>query len=245
MMASPLLLRDIGEAARAAGRENLSPELAILLTDREVPEEIQGWLGSLAHPVHTMSSFARADETSAGMREWLRADLGLEAARGIGHRMAIAALLDAWEAARKRSEAIATEEALSTVAGQPKKFLKGAFTALRRDWARLDRDMSEEFCPGQDYVERRLLQIETGGLKAEPLSGVISLKEEQEADSGVTAGQFDLRTDGTMHLIKAKTSSSLPVSPEGSRTKYDIMTTHWLIVKSRAPASVALRGLCA
>ena len=94
-MTSALLLRDIGEPARARGRANLSGELAILLTDREVPEEVQGWLGGLSHPVNTMKRFARADETSAGMREWLKQDLGLDCTLGIGHRMAIAGVLDA------------------------------------------------------------------------------------------------------------------------------------------------------
>ena len=70
---------------------------------------------------------------------------------------------------------------------------------------------------------------------------MISLREELAADGGASVGQFDIRTDGTMHLLKPKTSSSMPLSPEALRTKYDIMTTHWLMVKSRAPATAALR----
>jgi hypothetical protein len=45
-----------------------------------------------------------------------------------------------------------------------------------------------------------------------------------------------------MHLLKARTTSSLPVCPEALRRKYELMTTHWLMVKAKAPATSALKG---
>jgi hypothetical protein len=106
---SVLLLRDIGEDVRAAGRARLTSELASLLTDHDVSGEVQGWFGHFRYPISTIGKFAHADETSSGMRVWLKADLGLDVSLGLAHRMQVAAILDAWTAARKQTGANAAD----------------------------------------------------------------------------------------------------------------------------------------
>ena len=155
-------------AATAAHLSTLDPELAYLLDELEISQQIQANLA--AREIKKVGVFAKVEPNEEAFRAWLKADLELDPATSVGARVTVAKLAEAWEAARQRAVTVRKIEAESRVTGQTREMLKGVHLALRRACARTHGPVEDRRCPGRAYLESRLEQLDDGELEAEPLS---------------------------------------------------------------------------
>ena len=77
-----------------------------------------------------------------------------------------------------------------------------------------------------------------GTLKAEPLSYVVSLfeEEQQELKKPEPARQYNLQLDSKLTITtKRRHLSTEPVDEKGLRMKYAVLTNFWLLAQMRQP----------
>ena len=86
----------------------------------------------------------------------------------------------------------------------------------------------------ENFSER----LADGTLKAEPLSHVVSLFEEEQQDSKRPdlTRQYNLQVDSKLTITtKRRHLSTEPTDEKGLRLKYSILTNLWLLAQMRQP----------
>ena len=92
--------------------------------------------------------------------------------------------------------------------------------------------------PAQSMFENFSERLADGTLKAEPLSHVVSLFEEEQQDAKKPdpTRQYNLQLDSKLTITtKRRHLSSDPTDEKGLRLKYSIMTNLWLLAQMRQP----------
>jgi len=223
----------------AAHLSNLDPELAYLLDELEISEQIQANLA--AREIKKVGVFAKVEPNEDAFRAWLKADLGLDPSADVVARVTVAKLAEAWEAARQRAVTVRKIEAESRVTGQAREMMKGVHLALRRACARTHGPVEDRRCPGRAYLESRLEQLDDGELEAEPLSKVTTVAIEQESVATSAGAGVDIRRDGLLHVVKGKRTAPLPTNPEQFRAVMQVMGLHWEMVHLKGAGRAILR----
>jgi len=223
----------------AAHLARLEPELSYLFDELEIPEAVQANVSE--REIRKIGVFAKVEATEDAFREWLKVDLGLDPAEGVGERVTVAKLAEAWEAARQRATTSRKLEAEARVTGQTREMLKGVHLSLRRACARTHGAVEDRRCPGRAYVESRLEQLDDGELEAEPLSKVTTVALEQESVTSATGAGVDVRKDGLLHVVKGKRTAPLPTGPEQFRAVMRVMGLHWEMVHLKGAGRAILK----
>jgi len=231
---------NVYDAAVTAGHlARLEPDLAYLLDELEIPEEVQANLS--AREIRKLGVFAKVEPSEDAFRAWLRADLGLNPGASVGERVTVAKLAEAWEAARQRAATSRKVEAEARVTGQTREMLKGVHLGLRRACARTHGPVEDRRCPGRAYLESRLEQLDDGELEAEPLSKVTTVALEQESVTTAGGAGVDVRKDGLLHVVKGKRTAPLPTGPEQFRAVMRVMGLHWEMIHLKGAGRAVLR----
>jgi len=217
----------------------IEPDLGYLWDELEIPESVQANLAE--REIRKLGVFAKVEATEESFREWLRSDLELNPATNVRHRVLVAKLAEAWEAARQRATTSRKLEAEARVTGQTREMLKGVHLALRRACARTHGVVEDRRCPGRAYLESRLEQLDDGELEAEPLSKVTTVSLEQESVASATGTGVDVRKDGLLHVVKGKRTAPLPTGPEQYRAVMKVMAMHWEMVHLKGAGRAILR----
>ena len=114
------------------------------------------------------------------------------------------------------------------------------------DWTSLVTEFKNKFgkffpddkLPAQSMFENFSERLADGTLKAEPLSHVVSLFEEEQQDAKRPdpTRQYNLQLDSKLTITtKRRHLSSEPTDEKGLRLKYSILTTLWLLAQMRQP----------
>ena len=94
--------------------------------------------------------------------------------------------------------------------------------------------------------EHFLEKLADGTLKAEPLSHVVSLFEEEQQDMKKPdpSRQYNLQLDSRLTITtKRRHLSSEPADEKGLRLKYVVITNLWLLAQMRQPGRTIYRDL--
>ena len=101
-MAASLLTVPIAAGAAEALVAEMSSDLSFLLEKNNVPIEIQARVSELGFK--SMDTWAMLDDTPAGVREFVKKDVGIKQEDNPQYRSHISGLLASWSAAKKRGE---------------------------------------------------------------------------------------------------------------------------------------------
>ena len=119
-------------------------------------------------------------------------------------------------------------------------------TLLPCDWTSLvtefknkhGKHIPDDKLPAQSMFENFSERLADGTLKAEPLSHVVSLFEEEQQDAKRPdpTRQYNLQLDSKLTITtKRRHLSSEPTDEKGLRLKYSILTNLWLLAQMRQP----------
>ena len=102
-------IKNMTEEEQASAISVLEPDLGAVFEENRVRRDIQAALASM--DVIDCKIFARIEETSTALRTWLHDDVGLE--RKGADKIAVAAVVAAWEASQTRTRALQTQRSPS------------------------------------------------------------------------------------------------------------------------------------
>ena len=232
LLAAPLAAADAAEAIRKMGAE-----LVFLLESAGIPQDIIAKFGDLGYS--DVDTFANMEVDAKEVRKMLKDDVGLDPAGGPQHRSMTARLVSAWSSAGTRSAKLKEEEATQRAGDLPRHMTKAKHLELTRAYQAAHRELRDRERPAPAYLDWRLEQVEDGELKAESLAEVINKEEAQDDDWGGAR----VNPDGSIRLIKARSTGKSPDSPEGLREKIKLMGVAWEYVRLRYPARPYLANL--
>ncbi len=221
------LLEITAEEARV-GVEALGNDLACLLTDFSVAMEVRAVLGHIGLVTVADLSNYEAEETK--FRDAMAKDIGL-VTDSPKARISMGRLVEAWKSGRNRLKAQDDEAAVARAQGRAAPLPDTTFSSMRRGWQNLNGDRGDHVFPSRYYVNRRLRQLETGELRAEKLTEVVTVLEggDEEDDREV-----DLIVTATALRAQRKTVTvNYPANPEQLRHRVDLMQIHWDLVLAR------------
>ena len=224
-VAMSLLRVSLGPADHKAAMLALRPDLAYLLTNSGVPEDVQGMIAHLGYP--SIDVFSKVEDSKILVRGWVKTDVGVDAALSPAHRACVAQVLTAWEASTMRLATTQKHEAEARVPGQvmAREIPRGSYMELTRSYdKKINRELKDSEKPAKAYIEARFEQVEEGEFRAELMSDVLSREDE---DSEGQAPQVVTTTDGSLRMKKGKVKGELPRTPEDLRTKIRLMAVHW------------------
>ncbi len=210
------------------GIEALHGDLACLFADMGVPTEVRAALGHVG--LTTVADLANYETDEQKFRDAMTTDIGLEPTNP-KNRIAMGKLVESWKSSRNRLKAADDEAALARAQGRPAPLPETTFTTMRRGWQALHGDRADHAFPSRYYVNRRLRQLETGELRAERLTEVVTVLEggDDEDDRDV-----DLIVTATSLRAQRKTVTvALPGNSEDLRHRVDLMQVHWDLVVAR------------
>ena len=217
----------------------LDPALTFLLDELDISGQVQANLA--ARRITRLGVFAKLEPTEEAFRLWLKNDLGFDPASGVEERVEAAKLVEAWDAARQRSETSRKLEAEAKVQGVDREMLKGTHLALRRAHVRVHGPVDDRKCPGRAYLEARLEQLDDGELEAEPLTKVTTVAMELATTAASTDSNLGIRRDGVVHVVKGRRTAPLPTGPEQLRDVLRVMARHWSMVHLKGAGRLCLR----
>ena len=201
----------------------MAPDLRFILSEREVPEDLQVRLSTLG--VRTLGLFCSIVDSKADLRATLIADFGLNHAEAditrevaMERRINTARLVDSWETASKRlseSDRVAAEQKASRL---PLTLSKSHHITLRQRFEQDFGRVPDKAWPCQALVEKRFEEVEEGEVRADPLSDIVSTEEVTEDVIGAIMDR-----DGAIRMKKAPRTIPLPSGSEELRNRIKIL----------------------
>ena len=232
MLGSPVASEEAAAAIKA-----MDSELVFLLESSKVPKDIIAKFGTLGYT--DVETFAHMEVDAPSVRDMIKSDITLDPSSGPDRRAMMARLLAVWEAAGKRTSKLKEEEAAQRASDMPRHLPKGKHLEIVRAYAAAHKGLKDKECPAPCYLEWRFEQVEDGELKAESLADVVHKEEVQDDDWGGAK----VSPDGSIKLVKGRSSGKTPENPEALRAKIRLMGTAWEFVRLKFPARPYLRGL--
>ena len=194
------------DAAQRAAIGTLDPDFGGLLDIKEVPPDVQVALA--AARVRTVGRFAVLADDRGGIRDFCRRTLNIDP-DAAGGDVNIAAVVDAWEAARVRVETRNKVEAEATVSSMPKVVSRTEHAALRSKYEDTYQKMEDRVTPAPGTLENLFDQIEQGEWRFMHLTEFVS---REDADVAPVGAVIDHST-GTIKVKKGAVQNSRPSGP--------------------------------
>ena len=217
----------------------LSGELKYLYETAGVPLMIMAKLSSLG--ITTADILAKVVSSEAELRSFMKDDVGMDPSASAGNRVAMAKLCNAWESSCLRGKKRKEEDAEQRVSDLPRRLPRNEHAELRKTFTKRHRETEDRHTPHPEYIERKLQQLEDGDLKAERLTEVVSLADDDGGDQRGLG--FETQTDGTVKFKKtnAKTGT-VPQNSEEFRTKTKLIAHLWGYIRLKVGARAYLDG---
>ena len=138
------------------------------------------------------------------------------------------------------SETKLQTDAVARAHGVPVTLLPCDWTSILTEFKnKFGKHIPDDKLPAQSLFENfSQSALADGTLKAEPLSHVVSLFEEEQQDAKRPdpTRQYNLQLDSKLTITtKRRHLSSEPTDEKGLRLKYSIMTNLWLLAQMRQP----------
>ena len=211
----------------------LEPDFHGLLERKGVTEELQARLSVLV--VRSISRFNAIADDRSQLRAFAVRSLDRDAA---AHAVEIAALLDAWEAARTRMEVRHKAEAEAASANLPMAVNKVEIHDLRRRFEAMHYKLDEKSMPASGTLEQIFDQLENGELKVMHLVQFLS-KDDAEIDPvGATIDKA-----GNIKVRKGYGETTEPKGAEEYRQRMKVVAHTYLMAQLKYPHRHSLNGL--
>ncbi|CAJ1392764.1 unnamed protein product [Effrenium voratum] len=224
------------DAAQQAAIGTLDPDFGGLLDIKEVPPDVQVALA--AARVRTVCRFAVLADDRCGIRDFCRRTLNIDP-DAAGGDVNIAAVVDAWEAARVRVETRNKVEAEATVSSMPKVVSRTEHAALRSKYEDTYQKMEDRVTPAPSTLENLFDQIEQGEWRFMHLTEFVS---REDADVAPVGAVIDHST-GTIKVKKGAVQNSRPSGPEELRVRLDLVANAILMCAFRYPNKAAFQRI--
>eukprot|EP00971_Amphidinium_carterae_P147728 2927942-Amphidinium_carterae.1 len=114
----------------------------------------------------TLPLFAALDETASGVRDFAKSDLHLDPAARSADRLSMAALVDAWQAARVRTSRRNEREAEASLLQQPQVLMKSEVTQLRGLFRQRHHELGDDLSPAASLIEMVCEHVQQHDIKA-------------------------------------------------------------------------------
>ncbi len=231
-MAAVLLTAAEQEAAMLLG----SADLKFLLAREGVDELLQGAFFSVG--ITSLAKFSTVVDSTADLKKMLKEDFGLDAAADLRTRVAVAAVVVAYNSARARTEKFAELEGELQSKRLQKPLAVSEYQAMRAAWEKKWWPQSDGQTPGRSYMEKRADELESGDLRAEPLTSVISREEDN-----TECFQSFWDQSGQLQLKKGGSSVAEPQNPEQLRKRIKLLGCGLMYLAIRHTNNPSLQGL--
>ena len=225
-------------AAQLADAPQLEPAFEHLLRNSSVHESVISTLR--VNAITDRDTFVNMFNSEAALKEGA-SDLGFDlTSGGLPHKREFARVVTSWKTAKVMSETKLQTDAVARAHGVP-------VTLLPCDWTSLVTEFKNKNGKHIFRTTSFLLNLcsrtspsdlADGTLKAEPLSHVASLFEEEQQDAKRPdpTRQYNLQLDSKLTITtKRRHLSSEPTDEKGLRLKYSILTNLWLLAQMRQP----------
>ena len=139
-------------------------------------------------------------------------------------------LVDAWTAARQRTDARNREDAEAKAEGRPRLLPTEANLSMRRVYEREKGKTDNAEFPCRDYLQWRIDQFELTEFRAELLTEVVSVSAAGD-DNFDNSVDFSVTLVGRIQVRRDKLRAPVLSTPEELRHRYRLMRTLWEVMK--------------
>ena len=220
----------------------LDDELSVIFDERDVPAWLQGRIAFVG--CRKLGTFGRIEATDKDVRSWMINQLKVDPDADPGNRTAMATVVDAWQASKRRLDRRDEVEAEERASKMPKTIPQKDFYRMKASYAKtyLENKALEDYeTPHLQGFESSCEQIEDGQIKAELLKDVVS---EKEAEGGPEDSWTPIyQADGSMKLRAKKNQVPPPSEPEGFRYRMRLLSVKWVMLSDKFPNNARLKGL--
>ena len=221
-------------ADQLATAPQLEPAFEHLLRNSTVHESVIG-----VHSITDRDTFVNMFDPETALKDGA-SDLGFDLSTGgLSHKREFARVVTSWKTAKVMSETKLQTDAVARAHGVPVTLLPCEWTSLLTECKnKHGKHIPDEKLPAQSMFENFAERLADGTLKAEPLSHIVSLFEEEQQDAKRPdpTRQYNLQLDSKLTITtKRRHLSSEPIDEKGLRLKYSIMTNLWLLAQVRQP----------
>ena len=224
-------------ADQLATAPQLEPAFEHLLRNSTVHESVIEVLR--INSITDRDTFLNMFDSEAALKDGA-SDLGFDLSTGgLPHKREFARVVTSWKTAKVMSETKLQTDAVARAHGVPVTLLPCDWTSTLTEFKnKFGKHIPDDKLPAQSMFENFAERLADGTLKAEPLSHVVSLFEEEQQDAKRPdpTRQYNLQLDSKLTITtKRRHLSSEPTDEKGLRLKYSIMTNLWLLAQMRQP----------
>ena len=173
------------------------------------------------------------------LRDTCKEAFGVDPSKGFAHKRELGKIIKAWSNAKVHSDTKLKIDAVARSHGEPVSMLGADWEALLVTFKnKFGTHLHDTLLPAQSYFEGFEERLASGQLRAEPLTQVISAREQEDQESAKPQAQrhMSLHLDGQLTIqTKRRFLTSMPSNPEELRQKYKVMTHCWPLAQMRQP----------
>ena len=230
-----------GSAAGSAPNQfqeevNMNADFLHLFARSGVPDDIQQKFGQAG--MTSLQTFSAMFESEADLRSVLKSDFQLDAANGLAERVKISKIVISWETSKGRVAKMHELEGEAETRREPKRLPMPDHKAMKEHFAKAQWALAERDTPAPRWMEKRFEMLERNDLKAECLTDVLNVLEE---DDQLTTPKID--QGGNFVTIKTGSRVPLPSNIEQFRQRVHLWGTSWIMAASMHTNRPILKGL--
>ena len=215
--------------------EKGSSDLKFLFAREQVSEELQAKLYSVG--ITTVAKFATVASDEADLKALLAAEFELDSATSLAARVKVASVVVAYKSAQGRTQKSAAVEGEMDSKLLTKPLQMSEFTSMKAAWELKWWPLDDSQTPSRVYIEARCAEVETGDLRAEMLTAVISREED-----AVEGFQSYWDSSGNLQLRRSGNSVAEPVNPEQLRMRLKLLGVAQMMIGLRHSNRPNLQG---
>lgn len=220
--------------------EQAAPDLLFLFVEAGVPLDQQFDLVDAGYD--NVRKFSGYDDDRVKVRAAFAADLTLDVSApppaGKLARLALAALVIAWETSRERMTKETQLRTEAKVNGVTKQVDILERTSMKKAVEQLHGEIPQHEAPSADYLSHKVEEMEMNDPTASPLDEVSSM-----TDLDLSASVPGWDAAGRSQLFRKRAKGSLPLNPEAFRTKMRVEKNLWLYLALKFTNRAWLVGL--
>eukprot|EP00435_Cladocopium_sp_Y103_P070051 s861_g34.t1 len=232
--AAAAALPDLDTAeGREAAIKLLDPDFQGLLERKCLSDRLQGTLSNAG--VRSISLFAVLGEAASDIRTFAVDHCALDRGRDV---VAIAGMIDAWQACKTRMTTRNQAEADAVNASMPPPLNKSEAQDLRNRFEQMHYRLEDKVTPSTGTLEQLFEQIETGEWKRMSL---VMFMSRDDQDSEPLAATLD--KSGTVKVKRGYGESKPPKSGEELRQRIKLLGHCYLFAQLKFPNRAGLRKI--
>ena len=212
-------------------------DLLHLLAQSKVAEEIQKTL--FESGVTGVKEFSAMFEDEKDLRAILKKDFNLDPeSGGLKARVSISKVVIAWETAKGRTAKLVEMEGEAEQRSEAKRLPVPDHTAMKQAFEDSHWRIKDHDTPAPRWMEKRFDQLEKNVFRAEPLSEVLGVNEEDD-----TLATPKVDKGGSIVTVRVGNRIPLPENTETLRHRLDLWGRSWLFAGSMHTNRIILKDL--